>query len=895
MRAGAVVLAWLVATVAVSVAHPFVPAPRWLMVHLLVLGAVSNAVLVWSWHFAAALLKLPEEVIARGRVARLVTHNVGAVLVVAGVVADVWPLVAAGGAAVVAVGGWHAVALVRRMRAALPSRFGTTVRYYVAAGTCLALGATIGVELARGAAGDAGHARLQVAHTALNVLGWIGLTVLGTLVTLWPTMLRTRMTDGSEHVARRGLLGLVAALAVTVGGALGGVLTVAAAGVVAYAAAALVVCRPHLGETRRRPPTAFSTLTVLAAVAWWVGVLGWVAVGLATAGDWAAAEVAVDAAVPYLLAGFCAQVVLGALAYLVPVVLGGGPAVVRATTAVLDRGGVLRVVVTNGGLLLCALPVPSLVRVLASMAVLVSMATSLPLAVRAVVVARRLRDAGPVRAAAVAPPAPRPGGGRGDGATASDGVAAARRLGAATAGLAVLVLTAAVGVAADPAAAGLPTSRAAASTSDVVATGGTTTVRVAVEGMRFVPDVVRVPAGDRLVVELDNTGGDRHDLVLENGARTERLAPGQSQTLDVGVVGADLDGWCSVAGHRQMGMTLTVEVVGAAAGASGDDGTGGETPSGPGHHGHGTPAAADDGPDAGAPSAAEDVDLAASPGPGFEAHDASLPPAADATVHRLTLTVREVEREVAPGVRQRLWTFGGTAPGPTLRGRVGDVFEVTLVNDGSIGHSIDFHAGALAPDRPMRTIQPGESLVYRFTATRAGAWLYHCSTAPMSLHIANGMFGAVVIDPPDLPAVDREYLLVQSELYLGPQGGVADADRMLTQRADLVVFNGYANQYQHDPLEARVGERVRIWVVAAGPQRGSAFHVVGGQFDTLWQEGAYRLRPDATSGGAQVLDLAPAAGGFVETVLPEAGRYPFVTHAMLDAERGAHGVIAVRP
>jgi nitrite reductase (NO-forming) len=227
---------------------------------------------------------------------------------------------------------------------------------------------------------------------------------------------------------------------------------------------------------------------------------------------------------------------------------------------------------------------------------------------------------------------------------------------------------------------------------------------------------------------------------------------------------------------------------------------------------------------------------------------------------------------------------------------VGDVFEVTLVNDGTIGHSVDFHAGALAPDGPMRTIQPGESLLYRFTATRAGVWMYHCSTMPMSLHIANGMFGAVVIDPPDLEPVDRQYVLVQSELYLGPQGGVADADRLATARPDLVVFNGYADQYDHEPLKARVGERVRVWVLAAGPNVGSAFHVVGGQFDTVYTEGAYRLRADdGTAGGSQVLGLTVAQGGFVELTFPEAGNYPFVTHAMTDAENGAHGLFRVTP
>src|SRR5699024_12308454 len=155
------------------------------------------------------------------------------------------------------------------------------------------------------------------------------------------------------------------------------------------------------------------------------------------------------------------------------------------------------------------------------------------------------------------------------------------------------------------------------------------------------------------------------------------------------------------------------------------------------------------------------------------------------------------DREGAGGVPQTLGLVSGPLPRPTRRGRVGDTFVITLVNDGSMGHSIDFHAGELAPDQPLRTIAPGESLTYEFTATHSGAWLYHCATMPMSSHIANGMFGAVIIDPPNLPDVDREYFMVQSELYLGPQGGVVDADKVAREEADAVVFNGFANQYDH--------------------------------------------------------------------------------------------------
>ena len=113
-----------------------------------------------------------------------------------------------------------------------------------------------------------------------------------------------------------------------------------------------------------------------------------------------------------------------------------------------------------------------------------------------------------------------------------------------------------------------------------------------------------------------------------------------------------------------------------------------------------------------------------------------------------------------------------------------------------------------------------------------------------------------------------------------------------------MVFNGYAGQYDHAPLTAKVGERVRVWVLDAGPDRATSFHVVGDQFDTVFAEGGYLLRrgrgpAGGTGGGSQALALGPAQGGFVELGFPEPGRYPFVSHAMVDAERGAHGVFEV--
>jgi nitrite reductase (NO-forming) len=435
------------------------------------------------------------------------------------------------------------------------------------------------------------------------------------------------------------------------------------------------------------------------------------------------------------------------------------------------------------------------------------------------------------------------------------------QLGAATSALALVVAVA--GVVAGPAA-----------TTDLTAgaapTGETTTVRVEARDMAFHPATIDVPAGNRLVIRLANTDDeDTHDLVLPDGAHTPRLAPGESATLDAGVIGASTEGWCSIVGHRRMGMVLRIRVAstGSAGTATYDHGS---------HHvAHGS-----------------DHDAVAS----SPAYDATLPPVRG-RVHRVHLTIDETVLEVAPGAWQKRWTFNGRAPGPVLHGRVGDRFVVTVHNAAEMTHSIDFHAGERAPDRVMRAIPPGGTLVYRFTAHRAGIWMYHCSTMPMSSHIAAGLAGAVVIDPPNLPPVDHEWVLVAAETYLGADTSRVDADEVddeavAAEAPDQVAFNGRSFQYDPEPLRARVGDRIRMWVLDAGPDRPLAFHVVGEQFAGTWTEGAWTLRPGG-SGGAQVLPLLPGQGGFVDLTVDEPGRYPFVNHVMVDAERGEHGTLAV--
>ena len=423
----------------------------------------------------------------------------------------------------------------------------------------------------------------------------------------------------------------------------------------------------------------------------------------------------------------------------------------------------------------------------------------------------------------------------------------------------------------------------------VGATGNTVEVTVTVSGMRFVPDAVDVAPGDRLVITLDNTSDQVHDLVLANGAESGRVAAGRSATVDVGVVTGPVEGWCSIAGHRAQGMVFHVTAAGTA-GAAGHGAHGGGATGSGGSGGSGGSAGSGGGavPDYAVVLPAD-----------VRGFDPALAPAGASTaVHEHTFTVTEQVMHVGAGVTQMRMTFNAGVPGPVLRGRVGDVFRITLVNKGSMSHSIDFHAGVLPPDDVMRSINPGESLVYEFTAQRAGIWLYHCSTAPMSVHLASGMHGAVIIDPPNLTAVDREYVVVQSEIYLGPEGGGTDAVKVAAKTPDLFAFNGIAFQYRDRPFTARPGERVRFWVLDAGPSEPMSFHAVGLQFDQVFFEGAWTLGgPDrigaAWSGGSQALGLHPAQGGFVECVPPAAGTYTVVSHSFADMEKGAMGHLVV--
>ena len=195
----------LALAVLLTLVHPFVPGSRWLMVHLVLLGALTHSALVWSTHFTQALLKTPSTLDDRRMQSiRLSLNIIGVLLVLIGVPTSTWPVTLVGAVLVSGAVLWHGVMLHRRLRHSLPGRFRITVRYYLAAAALLPVGAGFGAFLARGLDDDL-HGRILLAHTMTMLLGWIGLTVTGTLITLWPTMLRTRMDVRAEALARQAL------------------------------------------------------------------------------------------------------------------------------------------------------------------------------------------------------------------------------------------------------------------------------------------------------------------------------------------------------------------------------------------------------------------------------------------------------------------------------------------------------------------------------------------------------------------------------------------------------------------------------------------------------------------------------------------------------------------
>ena len=282
----------------------------------------------------------------------------------------------------------------------------------------------------------------------------------------------------------------------------------------------------------------------------------------------------------------------------------------------------------------------------------------------------------------------------------------------------------------------------------------------------------------------------------------------------------------------------------------------------------------------------------------FERVDPNLPAVPAGAVKKFRVDVLQHVTQVHPDLAPtEAWTYAvngtayrGTAASPPIVVNEGDKVEITFVNGGSkemavnMPHSIDFHSAEVAPNKNYIDIGPGKELKIEFTADHPGVFMYHCATQPILLHTSAGMMGMMVVKPRDLAPVDRELWLTQEEFYLGKPGKPADMAKMAAGTADAFAFNGYANQYKAEPITVRRGEKIRMYVLDAGPSKWSAFHVIGTVFDRTVVEGT-------VGRDSQTINLAPSQGGWVEFTLDEEGNYPFVTHAFGDMVKGAAGIL----
>lgn len=249
------------------------------------------------------------------------------------------------------------------------------------------------------------------------------------------------------------------------------------------------------------------------------------------------------------------------------------------------------------------------------------------------------------------------------------------------------------------------------------------------------------------------------------------------------------------------------------------------------------------------------------------------------------------------------WTFGGSVPGPVLRVRVGQTVRFTMTDRSNdtmhnmamqmnmvpMQHSIDFHSAMVNPEDKYRSIQPGETIQFQWTANYPGVFMYHCGTPMVLLHMIYGMVGMVIVEPRDgYPGeVDHEFAFVQNEYYLKKQGDIYIPDTVaaLKKQPTLVAFNGKVGQYVVHPLKVKAGERIRVYLLNAGPNNATNFHVIGTILDKVWLDG----NPKNELTGMQSVYLGPASGAVLEFVIPEKGIYTFVDHSFADATMGAIG------
>ena len=276
----------------------------------------------------------------------------------------------------------------------------------------------------------------------------------------------------------------------------------------------------------------------------------------------------------------------------------------------------------------------------------------------------------------------------------------------------------------------------------------------------------------------------------------------------------------------------------------------------------------------------------------FRRFDPALPAVSSERTVKIQFTAQEEPIRISDDTVISAWTFDGDIPGPIVHVRQGDTVDFTLVNHGAIPHSMDFHTAQIDPKVAFRSANPGQPISYTFKAKYPGAFLYHCGTSPVLMHIGSGMVGAIIVDPSSPLPPAKEFVLVQSEYYLGAaKAGVMPFDytKMLATLPDYVVFNGRPTQYMNAPLKVKTGDRVRFYVVNSGPTHPCNFHVVGEQFDTVY----LGAPPSVPLRGVQTFGVAPGGGMVFEMLADIPGEFVFVNHGFGHGQKGAIGILSV--
>ena len=375
--------------------------------------------------------------------------------------------------------------------------------------------------------------------------------------------------------------------------------------------------------------------------------------------------------------------------------------------------------------------------------------------------------------------------------------------------------------------------------------------------------VLTAAQGQVVQLTLINGEGAEHDIVFaDQNARSPRVTgKGASTTIAFRAAkSGDFTYFCSVPGHRQAGMEGQFLV----------------TP---------TPPA----------QTLVEADISREP--------TDLPPPIakrEPQTVRVDLLSVEVEGRLAEGTTFGYWTFNGKVPGPFIRVRVGDTIDIHLKNsaDSAMIHSVDFHA-ATGPGGGAAALQvdPGQEKSMTWKALVPGLYVYHCATPMVAEHIANGMYGLILVEPEEgLPQVDHEFYVMQGEIYtdspFGQHGSQEfSVEKLLGERPEYFVFNGSVGALSRlHPLHAKVGENVRIFFGVGGPNFTSSFHVIGEIFDKVYTLGGLLSAPVQ---GIQTVTVAPGGAVVVEFKVDVPGNYTLVDHALARAERGLLGILSV--